>query len=198
MMEGYGGIGFKRLMFNNATFPWGAYLRQALADPACLRSDDLVVSNYLTRVGFKGMYLNLRVNQLRTGFHEDALHRLEPAGHPYPRCMRHLRDCGIASTMRLRSEPPVAAPVAAPPPLAAPTSTVSTQAPPSPPVPLDDAPPNGSLIRGHGRQVYLLEDGHKRPVSDMATFARHGWSLEDVRVRDQRWVAALPTGPPVE
>lgn len=166
LLEGFGGVAYKRSFFNNQTYPLEDYLKVALADSRCFRSDDLVISNYLTMVGYKGLYMNMRVWQQKHGFDEDALHKLEPTGHPYPLCLQYLRSVGRASTMRLKQEPPE------PPALA-----------------------DGSLVRGsNSREVYLVANHSRHAIPDMATFVAHGWDLDQVKTVDPAVLGTLPLG----
>jgi len=173
MFEGFGGVAYKRKFFNNQTHSFNEYLKIALADSRCFRSDDLVISNYLTMVGYKGLYLNMRVWQQKHGFDEDALHKLEPTGHPYPLCMQYLRSKLVASTIRLKQEPP----------------------PEIPPLQLEE----GSLVRAsNSRQVYLFVNNSKHPVPDMQTFVSHGWDLDQVLTINPAAIDALALGDAVQ
>lgn len=170
MLEGFGGVAYKRNFFNNRTFAFDKYIKLALTDSRCFRSDDLVISNYLTLVGYKGLYLNMKVWQQKHGFDEDALHKLEPTGHPYPLCMQYLRSIQFASTIRLKQE--------------------SNEAPQL---------KEGSLIRAsNSRTVYLLSNHTKHAVPDMKIFTSHGWDLDQVITVDHNTVENLPLGDDVK
>ena len=75
---GYGGVGYRRGLFNNPQLPFDRYLSIAMSNPYCFRGDDFVVSNYLTLMGYQGLALRLKVTQQQYGFEPDALHKLQP------------------------------------------------------------------------------------------------------------------------
>lgn len=89
--EGFGGVGYRRGIFDDPNLPFQRYLDIALSNKECFRSDDFVVSNYLTLNGYQGLDLQLKARQQRQGYESDALHKLEPTGHPYSRCSQFLQ-----------------------------------------------------------------------------------------------------------
>lgn len=103
----YAGTGYRRSMFMNQTVPFNHYMSVALNNSNCIRSDDLVLSNYVTMLGYRGLHLKNPVEQELFGFHKDALHRQESTGHdgPYKRCLRYLRHHNMSSIMRFNEDP---------------------------------------------------------------------------------------------
>ena len=89
---GFGGVGYRRGLFDNTQLPFDHYLGIALSSPQCIRGDDFVISNYLTMMGYQGLDLKLKVSQQRYGFEPDALHKLELNGvERYSRCSQFLQ-----------------------------------------------------------------------------------------------------------
>ena len=56
----------------------------------------IVCVSVLPRPAVPGLDLQLRVWQQDYGYESDALHKLEPWGHPYPRCSIHLQRNNIS------------------------------------------------------------------------------------------------------
>jgi len=110
--EGYGAVGFRVSFFSreNVVISWERYLEIALADAKCYRTDDLVISNYMSLIGIQA--LDVRLNSKPTDLNEDkyALYKqnfsdshtqnvkaknLVLKGHPYYHCSRHLFSNGV-------------------------------------------------------------------------------------------------------
>ena len=161
------GVLFRRFMFNNDTFPFQKYLQTALSDPACFRSDDLLVSNYLTMTGYKGLHVLIEVDQLVYGFHKDALHRLETLGHPYQSCMHFLRGRRLASIMHLRLDPELAE---------------------------GDVIRGPDFSDKRYNHVYLYQNGHRRVIPNEETAITHGWNISAAKILDIRLLHHIPLG----
>ncbi len=101
LFEAYGGVGYRRNMFMNSSLPFEKYFSKAIEDHRCFRSDDLVISNYLTLLGYKALKTNVKIQQLHYNYDKDALQRLDTTGHPYASCLRHLRSLNLASVMNI-------------------------------------------------------------------------------------------------
>lgn len=52
--EGFGGVAYLRKFFNSPAFSFENYIKIALSNNHCFRSDDFVISNYLTILGIQG------------------------------------------------------------------------------------------------------------------------------------------------
>jgi hypothetical protein len=101
MFEAFGAVGYRRGMFNHDEMSIDQYMKIALLDANCFRSDDLLFSNYLILHHIQGLDLSslIHVRQLTHGFEggiDGALHRLNYyIGHPYSNCSDYLRRHGI-------------------------------------------------------------------------------------------------------
>jgi hypothetical protein len=114
MYEGFAGVGYRRFMFSNATIPFDEFMKRALSNPACFRSDDLVISSYLSLLGIQGMDLRLRgIWSQPIGEESDGLHK-QPGGHPYPDCSRFLQKSKMSYLRVWNDIIPTASPAASP------------------------------------------------------------------------------------
>ena len=57
--------------------------------------------------------------------------------------------------------------------------------------------PDGTLIRGLYSAVYLVEQGKKRPISDMATFHSYGFTAKSMVELNESVLEEMETGSPV-
>ena len=57
---------------------------------------------------------------------------------------------------------------------------------------------DGDLIKGDMDRVYLIENGERRWVPTLEIFDAHGFAWDRVRVLQERDLARLPQGPPLE
>jgi len=79
------------------------------------------------------------------------------------------------------------------------SSTVPPTTWPTPYQPQSPSPifPNGTLIKGSGSDIYLIENGVRRVIPDMETFNAMGFNLGSVINVDDQRLGALPSGSPL-
>ena len=58
-------------------------------------------------------------------------------------------------------------------------------------------PPNGSLVKGSGPEVYVMEGGVKRHIPDLATFAAMGFLWGNLNNIPDSVLNSIPTGEPL-
>ena len=73
-------------------------------------------------------------------------------------------------------------------------NAIATGAPLSGPPCPHVLPPDGTLIRGSGPEVYVMEGGLKRHVPDLATFAGMGFLWGNVNLLPDSVLSAIPSG----
>lgn len=105
----FAGVGYRREAFylhvphpRGRSLSFDEYMNISLANSRCFRSDDLVISNFFALAGVPGVGLNRLINPhsvrpLHYSMNKDALHNLEPSGHPYFRCSVYLHQMGVRS-----------------------------------------------------------------------------------------------------
>lgn len=105
----FAGVGYRRQSFyfhiprmQSSSLTFDEYMNISLSNSRCFRSDDLMISNFFALAGVPGIGLNHLINPrtirpLQYSMGSDALHKLEPSGHPYFRCTMYLYELGLRS-----------------------------------------------------------------------------------------------------
>jgi hypothetical protein len=104
-----------------------------------------------------------------------------------------------SSTPTPYSQPPSTQPPSTWQPSPYGSSTVPPTTWPTPYQPQSSSPifPNGTLIKGSGPDIYLIENGVKRLIPDMETFNAMGFNWNNVINVDDQRLGSMPLGSPL-
>jgi len=191
--EGFGAAGYRVRFFQGTTFQisifphlnvnFTTYFETAIAHKRCFRTDDLVISNFLTLLGIQGIDLKIRVKELKANRDDTALYLQKyqatdgahtTPGHPYYNCSMYLRSLGMSYLKLIipefeRENVPVV---------------------------------DGALLQcENDRTVYLIQNHTRRAFYSGQAFMKMGFSFSNVkkilRVACQTELYYIPPGPDI-